>query len=178
MDFQEYLKGMISDQKFSEVLHKQHYSFAHKIIPYIVENHFPELVSKILDQSVQSWILQLWNEYAEISIPEYTKAVYPTCNFIQPSDNVGLIYFVMPSPRVSPEVLYAAAIFFMDDDAPSEWLRGYFTLELGLSTSAYWTLCEWDDSNHINLGGFEYEPTLENFLKVVIAEAKKKWLEY
>jgi hypothetical protein len=39
-----------------------------------------------------------------------------------------------------------------------------------------WTIGKWDDSNHINLGEFKYEPTPENFLTPVIAEAKKKWL--
>jgi hypothetical protein len=175
MDIQEYFKGMISNQQFSKVLNQQHYSFAHKIMPYIVENHFSDLVSKISDQSAQSWILQLWSECSEISISEYTTVVHPTYHFIQPSNGVGLIYIVMPPPRVSPEVLYAAVIFFMDDDSPSEWLRGYFTLELGLSTSVYWILGEWNDSNHINLGEFKYEVTPENFLKAVVAEAQKRW---
>ncbi len=65
MDIQEYFKGLISDQQFSEALNQQHYTFAHKVIPYIVENHFPELVTKVGNESAQSWISQVWNECME-----------------------------------------------------------------------------------------------------------------
>lgn len=174
MDIQEYFKGMMSAQEFSETLNQQHYSFAHKLMPYIVENHFSKLVRKFSDQSAQAWILQLWNKCSEISISEYTEAVYPSCHFVQPSNEIGVIYLVMPSPRVNPEALYAAVVFFTSIDSPSEWLRAYFTLELGLSTSPYWTLGEWDEAGHNNLGEFEYEVTLENFLKVVIAVANRR----
>ncbi|WP_016949455.1 hypothetical protein [Anabaena sp. PCC 7108] len=175
MDIQEYFKGLISDQQFSENLNQQHYKFAHQLMPYIVENNFNDLVSKVIDKSAQNWILQLWNKYSELPIPNYTALVYPICNFTKHSDNIGIIYITMPAPRVSPEAAYMAVIFKIDNDPPSEWLRSYFTLELAVTTSAYWTLAEWENSNHINLGEFKYEPTLKNFLTTVIVESKRRW---
>lgn len=175
MDIQEYFKGLISDQQFSEVLHRQHYTFAHKLMPYIVENHFPEIVSKIANESAESWISQVWNECSDISIPLYTGVVHPTFHFMNPSDELGIIYIAMPAPRVASEAVYAAVIFLIDNGSPSEWLRNYFTLELGLAKSAYWVLGGWDDSNHINLGEFKYEPTIENFITTVIAISKSRW---
>jgi hypothetical protein len=175
MDIQEYFKGLISDQQFSKALNRQHYTFAHKLMPYIVENHFHELVSKVVDESAQSWILQLWNQCSEISIPEYTAVICPTCHFIKPFDELGLIYIAMPAPRVSTEAAYIAVCFLIDKSVPSEWLRSYYTLELGLATSAYWVLGEWENSNHINRGEFKHEPTIKNFLTTVIAEAKSRW---
>lgn len=175
MDIQEYFKGLISDQQFSKTLNQQHYAFAHKLMPYIVENHFQELVSKVVDKSAQNWILQLWNECSELSIPEYTAVVYPISHFIKQSDELGLIYITMPAPRVSPEAAYAAVIFSIDNVLPSNWLRSYFTLELGLATSAHWMLGEWDNSNHINRGEFKHEPTIKNFLATVIEEGKSRW---
>lgn len=175
MEIQEYFKGLISNQQFSEALHRQHYSFAHKFMPYIVENHFPELVSKIANESAQSWIVQVWNECCDLSIPEYTAIAYPTFHFINPSDELGLIYIDMPTPRVATEAAYAAVIFLINNGSPSEWLRSYFTLELGLAKSAYWLLGGWDNSTHINLGEFKSEPTIQNFLTTVIAVGTSKW---
>lgn len=175
MNIQEYFKGLISNQQFSETLNQQHYAFAHKLMPYIVENNFQELVSKVIDKSAQNWILELWNKCSNIPIDDYTALVYPICNFTKYSDEIGLIYIAMPAPRVSPEAAYIAVIFFIDEDLPSEWLRSYFTLELGLATSAHWILGEWDNSNHINRGEFKHKPTLKNFLTAVIAEGKNRW---
>jgi hypothetical protein len=77
----------------------------------------------------------------------------------------------MPAPRVPTEAAYAAVMFAVDKNRlPSEWLRYYFTLELALDTSAHWVLGAWDDSNHLNFGDFEYEPTVENFLKIIVSK--------
>lgn len=175
MDIQEYFKGLINNQQFSEMLNQQHYTFAHKLMPSIVDNHFQELVNKVINKSAQDWILKLWKECSDIQIINYTALVYPICNFTRHSENIGLIYITMPAPRVSPEAAYIAVIFLIDDDLPSDWLRSYFTLELGLAASAYWTLGEWDNSNHINLGEFKDEPSLNNFLTTVIEEGKSRW---
>lgn len=175
MDIQEYFKGLINNQQFSEMLNQQHYTFAHKLMPSIVDNHFQELVNKVINKSAQDWILKLWNECSDIQIINYTALVYPICNFTRHSKDIGLIYITMPAPRVSPEAVYIAVIFLIDDDLPSDWLRSYFTLGLGLAASAYWTLGEWDSSNHINLGEFKDEPSLNNFLTTVIEEGKSRW---
>lgn len=45
-------------EKLQELLHRQHYAFAHRILPYVVENQFDELVLRIADGSFQEWILQ------------------------------------------------------------------------------------------------------------------------
>jgi hypothetical protein len=175
MDIQEYFKGLISNQQFSDGLHRQHYVFAHQLMPYIVENQFSELVSKVANESAQSWISQVWNECSDISISNYTAVVHPTFHFMNPSDELGLIYIAMPAPRVPPEAAYAAVIFLIDNGSPSEWLRSYFTLELGLAKSAYWVLGGWDNCNHVNLGEFKYEPNIKNFLTTVIAVGKSRW---
>ncbi|MBN4003862.1 hypothetical protein [Nostoc sp. LPT] len=175
MDIQEYFNGVINNQQLNEMLNQQHYTFAHKIMPYIVENNFQELVSKVIDKSAQDWILQLWNKCSGIQNYNYTSLIYPICNFTRHSEDIGLIYIAMPAPRVSPEAAYIAVIFLIDDDLPSDWLRSYFTLELGLAASAYWTLGEWDNSNHINLGNFKAQPNLNNFLTTVIAEIQSRW---
>lgn len=151
------------------------------MMPYIVRNHFHDLVSKVINKSAQDWILQLWCEGSEIPGSNYASLVHPKCHFIQPSDEIGVILISMPAPRVPTEAAHIAVVFLVDKHrSPSEWLRYYFTLELGLGTSAYWVLGAWDNSSHINLGGFEYEPTVENFLAVAVAEGQRRvplWLQ-
>jgi hypothetical protein len=168
--------GLISNKQFSEAVNQQHYSFAHKMMPYIVKNHFHDLVSKVIDKSAQDWILRLWDDSSEIPSSTYTTLVHPKCHFIPPSDDIGVILISMPAPRVCTEAIYTAVVFAVEKHrSPFEWLRYYFTLELGLSTSAHWVLGAWDDSGHKNFGEFKYEPTVENFLAVVVAEGPKKW---
>ncbi|WP_026733511.1 hypothetical protein [Fischerella sp. PCC 9605] len=186
MDDQESIREKLREMMFieqdgqielSDKLHKQHYDFAHKLLPNIIDNYFPELLSRVVNNSVQDWILQLWNNCADDSILNYCTAIYPTCKFVKPSDEIGLIYFVMPAPRANPEAAYTAVIFLIDDDSPSEWLRSYFTLELGayIIPPVHWILGEWDNLKHINRGKFKLEPTLENFLATVIEEAQNTW---
>ena len=176
MSIQEYISGLISDQQFSDAVNKQHYSFAHRMMPYIVENHFHDLLSKCINESAQDWILQIWREGDEIAGSSYATLVYPVCCLTQPSDEFGVILISMPAPRVPSEAVYAAVMFAVDKSRlPSEWLRYYFTLELALDTSAHWVLGAWDDSKHLNFGDFEYEPTVENFLKVIVAKCEQMW---
>lgn len=179
MDMQEYFKLLISDQELSTALNKQHYCFAHRMMPYIVENHFHDLVNKVINESAQSWILDLWNqsnEATQLSLSEYTALIHPKTHFVQASEELGVILIAMPTPRVSPEAAYAAVVFAFDQHyPPSQWLRGYFTLELGVDTSVHWTLGEWDSSGHINRGEFKYEPTVKNFLAVIVAEGESRW---
>jgi hypothetical protein len=120
--------------------------------------------------------LRIWREGYEITGSHYSDLVHPTCHFIQPSDGIGVFLISMPAPRVPSEAAYTAVVFAVDKHrSPLEWLRYYFTLELGLDTSAYWVLGEWDNSTHLNLGTFKYEPTVENFLTVVVAEGQRRW---
>jgi hypothetical protein len=87
----------------------------------------------------------------------------------------------MPAPRVIAEAAYTAIIFLIDDDRPSDWLCSYYSLELGscisTSQSVRWVLAKWDliELAHCNLGTFESEPTLKNFLAVVVSKAKSEW---
>ncbi len=175
MDIQEYFKGLMSDDKLSEILNKQHYGFAHELMPYIVQNHFQDLLNHVVNKTADNWIMQLWNKYSDNSMDEYNSLIYPTYHFAKPTEELELIYFVMPAPRKSPEAAYTAILFMMDDSLPSQWIRSYFTLELALAEAPYWVLGEWDNSQHINLGTFEFEPTLENFLARVVSEGKDRW---
>ncbi|TBR61436.1 hypothetical protein B4U84_11730 [Westiellopsis prolifica IICB1] len=174
------LAGEQGQIELSEKLHRQHYDFAHKLIPYVVQDHFDELISNLINNSVQDWVIQLWNNCGDDAIFSYCTVVHPICNFTKLSDEIGLIYFIMPAPRVNPEAVYTAVVFLMDDDPPSDWLRSYFTLELGayITPPIHWTLGEWDyqeELTHNNLGQFELEPTLENFLATVVSEARIRW---
>lgn len=176
MNIQEIFSGLITDQQFGEAINKQHYSFVHVTMPYIVKNHFHDLIGMVNNDSAQDWILQIWCDSSEILNSDYAALVYPKCHLIKPSDEIGIILISMPDPRVPTEAAYTAVVFAEDKYcSPSEWLRYYFTLELGLDSSAYWVLGAWDDSNHLNLGKFEYEPTIENFLSVVLVKGQKMW---
>lgn len=62
------LIGQNGQIEFGEKLHRQHYDFAHKLIPEIVQNYFDELISKVINDSAQEWILQLWNNCADDTI--------------------------------------------------------------------------------------------------------------
>ncbi len=183
--------GQVGAEQLGKLIHRQHYDFAHKVIPYIIENHADNLISGLADNSTQEWLCRIWNDGGDSVLNNYSAAVYPACQFVKASEEIGLVYFVMPAPRTSGEALYTAIVFLMDEDLPSTWLWRYFTLELGsylvslphLSISiddpdpaVGWTFAEWSDSQHINRGKFEYEPTLNNFLAVVISEAKSDWL--
>ena len=182
--------SQVGAEKLRKFLHRQHYDFAHKLVPYIIGEHFDELISGLTNNLNQEWICRIWKNSGDATLANYSVAVYPLCQFIKASDEIGVIYFVMPAPRTTGEALYTSIVFLMDEDSPSTWLWRYFTLELGslLVSSSYlkistedaepsvnWTFAEWDDSNHINRGKFEFEPTLDNFLTAAVAEAKSDW---
>lgn len=180
MNLQEYFNSMISNEQCSTILHKQHYCFAHQMMPYVVENHFQELVRKAIDETAQDWILHLWNqsnEFTQVPLADYSAFVHPEVSFVQlEADEIGVIFFTMPSPRISPEAIYSAVVFaFEEGYSPSQWLRCYFTLELSVDTAIAWTLGEWKNSKHLNLGKFKYEPTIKNFLTAIVTESQKRW---
>jgi hypothetical protein len=182
--------GQAGAEQLAELLHRQHYDFAHKLVPYIIREHFDDLISGLANNSTQQWICRIWKDSGDASLANYSAAAYPTCQFIKASDEIGVVYFVMPTPRTSGEALYTSIVFLMDEDLPSTWLWRYFTLELGSllvssphlkiskegeDPSVDWTFAEWDDSSHINRGKFELEPTLNNFLAAAVAEAQSDW---
>jgi hypothetical protein len=125
------LMGQAGTEQLEELLHRQHYDFVHKVVPYLIENHFDELIAKISNGSVQEWITQIWNNSGDTPLENYSASVQPVCKFIKASEEIGVIYFLMPAPRTTGETLYTAIIFLIDEDLPSLWLRRYFTLELG-----------------------------------------------
>jgi hypothetical protein len=51
MNIQEYFSELTSDQELSNAINKQHYSFAHRMMPYIVNNQFHNLVSNVINES-------------------------------------------------------------------------------------------------------------------------------
>ncbi|NJL19713.1 MAG: hypothetical protein HC895_01035 [Leptolyngbyaceae cyanobacterium SM1_3_5] len=186
--------GEISAAKLQELLHRQHYDFAHKLIQHLVEKQFSDLIASCINGSIQDWISQIWSKNAgDNSLCYYSLAVQPVCQFVKMSDELGLIYFTMPAPRTTGEALYTAIAFLMDENQPSDWLRRYFTLELGAysipSSSPLlditrededppvgWTFAEWENFSHINRGKFKHEPTLKNFLSAIVTEVKDDWL--
>ncbi len=185
--------GQASAEQLEEFLHRQHYNFAHKLVPYIIEKHCDELIAGLQDDSTQQWIYQIWKDSGDVALANYSAALYPICQVIKASDEIGVVYFVMPAPRTPGEALYMCIVFLMDDDLPSTWLRRYFTLELGTlfvpsslvkvtsgdeERSAPWFFAEWEETNHINKGTFTLEPTLNNFLSVSVAEAQSGWLTH
>jgi hypothetical protein len=159
---------IISNQEFEKSLNEQHYNFAHRIVPHLIDNYFSELVNSCINKTAQDWIVKIWNDCLNNSHNQYTSLVYPTCNILMQSDKIGLIYFVMPAPRIPPEAAYSTAIFIKEKTSPTKWQRRYFTLELGLANSAYWVLGEWKNFVHHNYDNFEPEPTLQNFLTQVL----------
>jgi hypothetical protein len=176
VDIRNYLSAFVSDEQFSHEASKQHYSFAHGVMPYIVENHFHDLVAKVIDESAQNWLFQVWCEDFEITGSNYSALVYPRCQFVRPVDEVGVVLISMPAPRVPPEAVYAAVVFNINEEQdPSQWLRYYFTLELGLGTSVNWIIGEWNDSAHMNLGEFENDLTVESFLDFVVSKGQERW---
>lgn len=177
-------------ETLQELLHRQHYAFAHKILPYVVENQFDELVSCIADGSIQEWILQGWKDVGEDQLAVYSVVVQPLCQFVKPAEEIGVLYFLMPSPRTTGEAVYTAIVFLIDESAPESWLRRYFTLELGAffsltassmlldaesQRSVHWTFAGWSHSKHSNYGSFSEIPTLENFLKSAVNKAASDW---
>jgi hypothetical protein len=179
------LMGQAGAEHLGELLHRQHYDFAHKTVPYVIENHFDTLISSVSDGTIQEWIFQIWNNSGDDVLVNYSIAVHPDCKFLKISEDIGVIYFVMPAPRPQGETLYTAIVFLMDEDLPSTWLRRYFTLELGSyvpstllengNSSVHWTFAEWADSCHLNRGSFKFQPTLENFLGAAVNEAESTW---
>lgn len=182
--------GQAGAEQLAELLHRQHHGFAHKLVPHIIREHFDDLISGLANNSAQQWICRVWKDSGDVLLANYSAAVYPVCQFIKASDEVGVVYFVMPAPRTTGEALYTSIIFLMDEGLPSTWLLRYFTLELGalLVSSPYlqistegedspvgWTFAEWDYCRHVNRGKFELEPTLNNFLAAAVTEAQSDW---
>ena len=175
MNIQDYFDRQISSQQFGNLVHQQHYSFTHKIMPYVLQNHFNDLVRNISSATVQDWILNIWLQASNDRIADYGNLFFPKCHFFAPIDDINVIALSMPAPRIPAEAAYIALVFIEDKTSSfSEWIKLYFTLELGLGESAFWVLAEWSDSTHINLGEFEYQPTLENFVSIVETEVKNR----
>jgi hypothetical protein len=182
--------GEVGAELLSQLLHRQHYDFAHKSIQYLMKDNFDDLISSLTDNSTQEWICQIWGDNGDDILAKYSNGVHPVSQFVKASDEIGLVYFAMPAPRATAEALYTCIIFLMDGEFPSKWLRRYFTLELGLllvpspylqvsneveEQSVGWIFAEWNDFEHLNRGEFEPEPTLNNFLLTAIAEAQNGW---
>lgn len=103
--------GEAGAERLGESLHRQHYSFAHKLVPCIIEEHFDDLISGLADGSSQEWICRIWKDHGDVTLANYSSAVYPVCQFIKASNEIGVVYFVMPAPRTSGEALYTGIVF-------------------------------------------------------------------
>jgi hypothetical protein len=188
MDDQEIEKMMLigetGTKQLEQLLHRQHYDFAHKLVPYLTWERFDELIHAFETDSAQEWINEIWSNTGDSPLESFSVAAYPICKLQKISEEIGVIYFVMPAPRTTGEVVYSSIVFLMDQQPSSLWLRRYFTLELGAHISfssssevppAYWVLAEWDNSQHSNYGEFPSSPTLSNFVSKIIDIAEKDW---
>ncbi|WP_338460891.1 hypothetical protein VZH09_06695 [Synechococcus elongatus IITB7] len=177
-----------SEREVSDCLHRQHYDFAHKIVPYIIVECFDDLIAGTEDDSAQKWFHQIWQDNGHTLLSSYSVVIYPEFSFLKISDEIGVGYFVMPAPRNRGEVVYGSIVFLIDAESPSTWLRRYYTLELGLpliptadlpaalqesNPTTYWVLGEWDNYKHLNHGRFDLEPKLSNFISASVQEAQK-----
>jgi hypothetical protein len=181
------LKSESGQEQLQKLLHRQHYDFAHKAVPYLIWERFDELIQAFETDSAQEWINEIWSDFGDAPLKNFSVPVYPICEFEKFSAEIGLIYFIMPAPRTTGEVVYSSAVFLMDKEPCSTWLRRYFTLELGAyfpeyNDPAHWTLAEWDweparhcNNKHSNYGEFPLVPTLSNFLSEIADVAKKGW---
>lgn len=178
--------GESGTKQLEELLHRQHYDFAHKLVPYLIWERFDELINAFEIDAAQQWINEIWSNLGNTPLESLSIVVYPICQLKKISEQIGVIYFVMPAPRTTGEVVYSGIVFLMDQEPPELWLRRYFTLELGAYTSssyslesspAHWTLAEWDTSIHSNYGSFPLSPTLSNFLSKIIDVSKRGWYE-
>lgn len=41
--------GQVEAEQLGQLIHRQRYDFAHKLIPYIIENHADDLISSLAD---------------------------------------------------------------------------------------------------------------------------------
>ena len=101
MDDQEIVQSRLKEimqmsqsgsEQLGEFLHRQHYDFAHKLVPYITGEYFDDLLSGITDNSTQEWICRIWNDSSDARLTNYSVAVYPVCQFIKASDEIGVVY--------------------------------------------------------------------------------------
>ncbi len=156
-------------------LHDQHYYFAHILIPNIIENNFWSLIKSISENNLQEYMLDLWNGCASDVFPDYSKIIYPTCDYIKKFDNIGIIYINMPAPRQASEAVYSTILFLIDNSS-NDWKRSYFTLEFGWQR---WAFKGWSDSfTHCSYESefdFGLEPNLDNFINISMKTALKIW---
>jgi hypothetical protein len=178
------LIGETGTKQLEELLHRQHYDFAHKLVPYLAWERFDELIRAFENDSAQEWINEIWSNLGDAPLESLSVTVYPICQLKKISSEIGVIYFAMPAPRTTGEVVYSSIVFLMDQEPSSLWLRRYFTLELGAyiassssleASPAHWTLAEWDTSKHLNYGEFPLSPTLGNFLSKIIDIVQENW---
>ena len=79
--------GQAGAEKLGDLLHRQHYDFAHKLVPYIIEKHFDELISGLADNSSQEWICRIWKDSGNVTLANYSVAVH--CVTGKPNPLVG-----------------------------------------------------------------------------------------
>jgi hypothetical protein len=166
------IQARIESNRIGKELHDQHYQFAHRIIPCIVESQFDELIHCFSQNTLQDWIIQIWQGLIDDSLDYYSSCVFPFCDFVKSGENIGVIYFQMPSPRQAAEALYTAIVFLIDDESPSTWLRCYFTLEMGCQR---WLLGRWENDEHHNLGEFPFQPTIDAFISHIVLQSQLDW---
>ena len=83
-------QNRIESNRIGKVLHDQHYQFAHRVIPHILENQFDELIHCFSQNTMQDWIVQIWQDLSDDSLDYYSSYVFPLCDFVKSEENMGV----------------------------------------------------------------------------------------
>jgi hypothetical protein len=132
-----------------------HYAMVHRILPKVIGESWEKVRPTFQDGSAQDHIRAIWAE-VQTGMPEEHRVAGDDIS-LTPISVGDRPAFLIAFPRPTG-VTEAAFAIIPDQPAPTR----YFVLELGrevISGKAYWVLCSWDGSRHLNMGPCGEEET-------------------
>jgi len=167
-----------------ESRHKQHYGFAHMMLPQLVLSDPAQARDMLLHEGGEAFLRVLWDKVAEIEeLGEGAPARGLGLSRARFADGSRVALVTLPKPRASAEAQFTAAVFANPGD--EEPTARYFTLELGVNLfgeSGTTVLCEWtsdDEGNfsHVNFGSGPHADA-ESFLEAVAERMGTEMAEF
>ncbi|MDD5368137.1 MAG: hypothetical protein PHQ40_03550 [Anaerolineaceae bacterium] len=154
------------------------YWFAHEELPWRVRLHPDRFYQGVSGNHADAYLRQLWKKLSE-GTEGWGVVTPPTFQVAKHILDVGVEAYIihLPQPKVSPEALFAAAIFWTGNSQPEQAMPvwRYFTWDLGSDITGVfpYCFCEWDaQGNHFNRGVHkgsseaDFLTVLKDFLKV------------
>jgi hypothetical protein len=153
---------MTTDFQTNVPRRKQHYMFAHKLLPSILSNEPANFIGT-LEKGGNDFLYYLWDRLGSyLKESDLVAREGLDCQINQLDDDTTIALVTLPPPQKLTEAYFVAAVY-----RPP--MTRFITLEYADQTPERIRtfLCEWKGNYHSNLGNGP-EPTLGAFFETVV----------